>query len=443
MQSNNVPTIPEKPLYKSSAQTLYLKTALSNTRLDRIEFKSGLSTPDAGYASLVLPDLLSIIFGVGSVRGTPSGYLKAGNHYSFGTNGARLYRAFKGLPTPSVPKNLRNQFTKEELLSTGFNAHLDHQIDLYTEAFSQLLRFLNPRCRHLCIAQPLRFNRIEFYREYLLPHDKEAFIQQVKRSTCRLFGQPMKKGQKIIEETSQIENKAEGFVASWKLSVSTRGKAKETFLKCYQKGTRMRIEVWFSGASAEEVPLTDMRGEYFDDISRAIKKLLASLHGVAESILNEVQSTMDSRVPTFDKSELLAKMKELGVRGSNKKIDLLIKALDDDGIYDPSSLPVKERLGRSTLRLLSESSDLLKKKSILNSAKKPKKNFYILNPNWGEVQRVPKVIETNPGILIAPNIHRIFKRTAVDFLELPDEWFPFYIKRNKSEDVLARKGTSP
>jgi hypothetical protein len=303
----------------------------------------------------------------------------------FATNGSILVRTELGIKSPSKG-HLRNQFSDQELLGGCGEYFLEHQLDLFTEAFQRLYSDVRKEVTgQMQIQLPIHFSFVEFYQEILLPAKREEFFAHCCSNISKIFGAEMM-AQENLKIVSSRETIRSQFSTHWLIGHPIkRGKRQEIRLKFYEKGDRVRLEVSFRGfkAGTSQRHLVDY-GQL--SIGDECSTLLNSLALVAREVIGSlIPSFSNATLKKLNAGALRRKLKGYGARTvKGPSYSNLIQSLDTRTVYDPINFPKDERVNKRMLKRLSDpQSGILERKSPPGS--KSNKFFFSLREDWEKV----------------------------------------------------------
>ncbi len=371
-----------------------LINSLLQLRLDKIEFRGSIQTFGiTPYISFKLPHPLPVIFENEIVKVTHAGFLSPTRKSGmYSTNGAIITRTHCGLSSP-VKGISRNQLTDDEVLGDVGKVDALSQIQLFLDAQHQLYSFAKNRfIDSYRFKLPLNFQYIEFYVEFLSPVFRDEFYQSCATAISKSFGAAEKIG-KDIREINERQSLKHNYINVWEINHAVKQLRDEKIrIKLYDKGSRIRLEVSFRNFRTRTLPNSDETCYLPETITSASKDLILNLHCAGQEIISALIPSISSHTPEKLNAETFRiKLKEYKVRGvKNLAYSHMIKLLDTNGVYDPSTVLHDERPTSAMLgRLSNPDNGILIKKSFLNVSGRPKKNHYYLRDNWQDIH--PKI----------------------------------------------------
>lgn len=327
----------------------------------------------------------SLLFSAKSFRSKPGGDVFV--HSAVGSNGTFTERAAND-DFSRIGKNESNQLTdfeKSRMLGRiGAIQAWIIQLDQFCFRYLAMISEMRNCYGHLHVS-PKKFTELEFYKEVPLFRVDEAFDEQFTKHLCSLFGDA-----EIERDRSTKKKYLDGDYRRWRINTPPRlGKGVRCYVKCYEKGDVVRIEIRFENVRIQQYdrPSDAVLASKF--IEAAIKATAQKLAEVATELLEKIYEVIQDQIPPFDRALFINALKTKKRRNimANLKYQLLIESLAKKGSYTPSRLPKELRLEFRTLQDLSDHVFGIMEKGMSPGGNGQFRQFYKLRSDWEQRAR--------------------------------------------------------
>lgn len=378
MKTSEIQQMPAKPLTSRKRDCI----STPPIYLDAVQVRPHYSTQSDINGKMPFTTTTSAIFSLPTFHQrllTGTIYTRA----SVGTNGAFLERADQGAwsKVGSPNSNQLEPPEKDNLLHRcGPHQPWVLQVDQFCFQYARnFLGEIFTAFGNLQLRQS-SLTACEYYAEVPLFDVSDRFDERFTKILKRHFGEA-----DIERDRTTRKSYEDGDYRRWRVKTPNGlGKKVKTYVKCYEKGDVVRVEIRFENVPMMNMGLPGQAPSAVGLLEASLRTTLRHCGGTATPILEAIVTALKQSVPKLNIALLKKALKALGCRGvdHSKRYEILIRSLKNDGSYTPSRLTPGLALPYRTLLKLADPQGGILQRCIGLGGANPSRVSYLLRVDW-------------------------------------------------------------